>query len=470
MGFMEMRFSNKKSMQYEPSLLQDQELVKSFGKELFKGGVVSDDSSIAVNSINAPRTLDSKIIYSPYFITPDMSLSFNGDILAVSERLNWLIQFNNAIMIRLPEHIFDVGFQYKVISELKLLRNIKFRMAYLNKNFQREEFIDIDQLFNIEDVTYRARDNQVLINREIIKIFKILERDVMPQVKVGVHCIRPNKCEFYNFCWSKISIGNIHNISGLTSKQVRYLEDNGITNIQNLPDNFKLSKRTLSEIKAVFRNKPILKRANIQKWFDTIDSNDAISYLNIETFESAIPLYKNCKPYEVLPYQYCLLIRNNDSKQFRESSFMAKSTHDPRYQFIKSLISDINSVGPIVVYKYKMTVTILSNISIVYPEFKNEIDNIIRRCWDLSEPIKSGWYFHHSLTKNKNLKAVFLSLDNNNLYSNLKISDSEKASSYYRLIAELPIRKGGQVISELKEFCYTETLAIIKVFEIFNSM
>lgn len=470
MGYLEVYHADKKSVQYEPGILQDQDLVKSFGRELFKGGTECTDYKMVMDAINSPLTSASKIIYSPAFNTTDKSLSFTGDVLALSGRFNWLMQFNSSVMILLPEHIFEMGFQWKVLSEMESLRKLRLRIAYLNKNYTRESLIDIDQLFLLEDVTIRARDNQVLVERELIKINKLLDQEIIPAVKVGKHCTKHNKCDFFNYCWAKVPTGSIHNIPGLTSKQVRYLEDNEIDNVKDIPDDFKLSNRTLTEIRAVFRNKPILRRSKIQNWFNKIDSTGPISFLNIETIETAIPLYENCNPYKSLPYLYCLLYRSNSFMEFHKSSFMADVNIDPRIQFIENLILDVKSVGPIVTYKYNKTVAILNDISEVYPEFQRGIRELLNRLWDLGTPIKNGWYFHHSLNKSKELKTVLTALDDGKLYEKLKITDSEKAAGYYRLITALPIRREGQIVRALNDFSYTEALASFTVFEIFNSM
>lgn len=470
MGYMEVYHADKKSVQYEPGLLQDHDLVKSFGRELFKGGLEYTDSKKIIDAVNSPLSSQSQIIYSPTFNTSNSSLSFTGDVLAISGRFNWLIQFNSSTMILLPEHIFEMGFLWKVLSESNSQRKIQLRIAYLNKNYTRKSLIDIDQLFLVEDLTTRARDNQVLVNREIVKINKLLEQKIIPAIKVGKHCTKHSKCEFFNYCWSKVSTGSIYNVSGLTTKQIRYLEDKEIDNIKDIPDDFKLSNRTLTEIKAVFRNKPILKRTKIQNWFNKIDSTGPISFLNIETVETAIPLYDNCNPYKSLPYLYCLLYRNNSFMEFQKSSFIADINVDPRIQFIENLIHDIKSVGPIVTYKYNKTVTLLNDISEVYPEFQTAIGELLNRLWDLGAPIKNGWYFHHSLNKSKELKTVITALDDGKLYSKLKITNSETASGYYRLITALPIRREGQIVRALNDYCYTEAFASYTVFEIFNSM
>ncbi len=57
MGYMELRHEEKKTFQYEPSLQQDKDLVKSFGRELFKGGIEYTNPVHALESLNSPLTV-----------------------------------------------------------------------------------------------------------------------------------------------------------------------------------------------------------------------------------------------------------------------------------------------------------------------------------------------------------------------------------------------------------------------------
>ena len=205
MGYLELfhqEHNVDKTHQYEPEINHDSEMVKSFGRELFKGGVEFTNSTEVLHQISMPLKTPALIIYNPEITSSVLNLTFRDDILTLSERLNWLISFYSTTRIELPNHIYKTGFKLKVLKSMNISRKIELKIAYLNSNYERWNQIDIDKLFIVEDITHRATQNLVLIDRELGKIKILLETREIPKAKRGLHCIQPARCLFYNYCWS----------------------------------------------------------------------------------------------------------------------------------------------------------------------------------------------------------------------------------------------------------------------------
>ncbi|MHB8522265.1 MAG: DUF2779 domain-containing protein [Limisphaerales bacterium] len=75
-----------------------------------------------------------------------------------------------------------------------------------------------------------------------------------------------------------------------------------------------------------------------------------ISYLDFETFATAIPLFDGVRPYEQIPFQFSLHVVRSPGAKPEHFSFLADGRSDPRPEFIGQLKAVVSSHGSVVVY------------------------------------------------------------------------------------------------------------------------
>ena len=90
-------------------------------------------------------------------------------------------------------YVDDVAYQYFVLSNLGL--NIKRAcIVYINKEYVRFGELDIEELFNFEDVTSDVKEKQVEIRENIDSINRFMEvytADNEPDSHIGINCFNP---------------------------------------------------------------------------------------------------------------------------------------------------------------------------------------------------------------------------------------------------------------------------------------
>ena len=125
-------------------------------------------------------------------------------------------------------YVDDAAYQYFVLSNLGL--NVKkVAIVYINNEYTRGKELDINQLFNIEDITDIAKQKQDEIRANIDMINNYMEvhgQDNEPVKDIGTYCFDPYSCAFWEYCTKDLPTPNVFDISGMQkrSKFKKYYE------------------------------------------------------------------------------------------------------------------------------------------------------------------------------------------------------------------------------------------------------
>ena len=122
-------------------------------------------------------------------------------------------------------HKDDVAYQYFVLSNLGL--NVKkVCIVHLNsKTYTRRKELDINQLFDIKDVTVDALERQDLVRNNIDRFNNVMEvygSDEEPEKELGSYCLDKKKygeCSFWQYCSRDLPKPNVFDISNMSNNQ-----------------------------------------------------------------------------------------------------------------------------------------------------------------------------------------------------------------------------------------------------------
>jgi hypothetical protein len=79
-------------------------------------------------------------------------------------------------------------------------------------------------------------------------------------------------------------------------------------NIEDFPTGLKLI-----DVNCYQENKTHIEKAKIKGWLSKLKY--PLYFLDYETFDSAIPIFDNSKPYEKIPFQFSLHIQENENSR-----------------------------------------------------------------------------------------------------------------------------------------------------------
>ena len=144
----------------------------------------------------------------------------------------------------------DPSYQYFVLSNLGL--NVKkVCVVYINNKYIRGKELDINQLFNVEDITDIAKEKQDEIRDNIDLINDFMQShdaENEPVKELGNYCFKPYPCDFWDYCTRDLPKPNVFDIMGrmqIRTKLKKYNE--GKISFEDL-ENENLNPKYLEQI------------------------------------------------------------------------------------------------------------------------------------------------------------------------------------------------------------------------------
>lgn len=190
-----------------------------------------------------------------------------------------------------------------------------------------------------------------------------------------------------------------------------------------------------------------------------------VSFLDFETFSPALPAYVGTRPYQVIPFQWSLHVRDS-SGQLRHESFLNEDSEDPRPAFVTSLLDAVPPLGSIVVYSgYEQT--IMKQLAVGLPEFAERLLALCGRTFDLLKLVREN-YYHPEFHGSYSIKSVLPALVPDMSYGDLEMQHGSMAGiAFVRMIApDTPIPERAKTKEALLAYCQRDTEAMVRVLDV----
>jgi len=357
-----------------------------------------------------------------------------------------------------PEYIDDMAYTttvfhkagYKVSAASLLLISKAYRLGMKDEDL----FIEID---HTDEVLARSTEFLALLF-DYVK--SVTSAPTKPTPKLRREC---KACSLFRDCVGKDIRNHVLEIPRLTQTKFDQLQEQNITSIEDIPDEFQLTDNQTRVRNCVISQQPSI---NDQLKGELSSIIWPAYYLDFETVMTAVPLYPNIAPYTQLPTQYSIhkLADINNTIDHRE--YLADSCKDCRKEIAVHLINDLEDKGSIVVYSSfeKTTITKLGQI---YSELANQLNTLIDRLVDLEAIIRKN-YYHPGFHGSTSIKATLPTLVSELSYSDLEIADGDSASAAFAYLAQGRYSKGDEVEdirNKLLRYCERDTLAMVKLHE-----
>ena len=372
-------------------------------------------------------------------------------------------------------YVDDVAYQYYVLSNIGL--NVKkASIVYINKEYIRGENLDINQLFNIEDVTSIAQDKQTEIKSNIDMINSYMEKhgeNNEPVKDIGKFCFDPYSCAFWQYCTKDLPKPNVFDISGMQkrSKFKKYYE--GKISFKDL-ENEKINKKYLEQIDFELNNRKA--KINKKAIEDLLNSlKYPLYFIDYESCQYAIPEYEKTKAYQQIPFQYSLHIINKKDAPLEHKEFLADPEDENIIRtFAESMIKDMPENGSVIVYNKTFEATRNREIGEMYPDLKSEMERFNNNIVDLMIPFKNRDYYTKEMKGSYSIKYVLPALypDEPELdYKELSlIHKGDEASNAFLNLKNKSPEEQKAIRKALLEYCKLDTLAMVKIWEKFNEV
>lgn len=360
-------------------------------------------------------------------------------------------------------HIPDVAVQMYMAAGA----GIPIRRAYLmhidNSYMYQGGEQNLDELFSLSDVTDRARTH---VETEMPAYLEQMRESLLmpeaPDIETGRHCTTPYVCPFFGHCHRDEPEHPVRELPGLRQPAQERLRASGIENIGDIPENHP----GLSDLQRRVRDSVVsgLPFVGARLAARLREIEFPASFLDFETINPAIPMYVGTRPYQRIPFQWSLHVRDEEGG-LTHSEFLHDGDDDPREWFITNLLAAIPTQGSIVAYS-SYEKSMLRELARDFPYYRTPLLALTGRVIDLLRVVRSEYYhpgFHGSFS----IKSVTPVLVPDLSYDDLEIQEGTAASvSFTRLSAgDLQQAEAVEVREALLAYCERDTEAMVRVHE-----
>ncbi len=439
-------------------------------QQLFPNGIDASPKSqfeyakavvVTKNLINEKQ----KIIY-------EASFNFSA-VLAVADIVvvekNGLKVFEVKSSTSISEtYIRDAALQYWVISNCGY--KIKdFSITYINNQYVRNGEIELDKLFITESVLKLIIPLQKWVEENVKRFKKTLSQKIIPKIDIGEHCYDPYTCGFYEYCRKHIPENSIFDLSGVHLNKKYDFYRNGIIKLEDIPDDANLPKNAKLQVDVYKSKKDLIDKKAIKEFL--YDLNYPIYFMDFESFQPAVPMFDNSRPYQQIPFQYSVHFKKNKKSKVEHFEFLADTGTDPRIKFIENLLRDTKTEGDILTYNKSFEILRLKEIAEAFPKYKKEIEERINRVKDLMLPFQKKYYYTYNMQGSYSIKYVLPALIPELSYENLEINEGGLASTAYEsLYYETDLMKIAETRYNLLQYCKMDTFAMVRLLEKLESL
>ncbi len=439
-------------------------MVGALAQNLFPGGVnCSADSAFeydkCVRKTNEALLAGESILYEAGFISDGIVVI--ADIVVIRNNKLSVYEVKSSTSVA-DIHILDAAIQYYVIRNAGFdIKDIS--VVCINNKYTRQGEIDVNQLFSVQSVKEEVKDLQDEIKKNIAEFKKMLTKKTIPDGDISQQCTSPYDCSFLGYCWKNIPDYSVFNITGLKIEKKFELYNRGIINTRDVPDDFHLSNLQRIQVEADKTNKAYIDEQALEEFLGSVSL--PAFFMDFETFNPAVPVFDNSRPYQQIPFQYSVhyLCRNGNLKH---SPFLAAAEGDPRPEFIKNLLKVTDGSEDIIVYNSGFEKGRLQELAADFPEYAKDIEERTARIKDLMIPFQKKWYYLPEMQGSYSIKNILPALVPELSYDDMEIADGGTAS---RVFESLYFENDRERIKTLREdllkYCELDTLAMVEIYK-----
>jgi hypothetical protein len=360
------------------------------------------------------------------------------------------------------EHLPDCAIQTYVLQRLGFrIRNTS--LMYLNNRYIRKEKIELSKLFIIECVNEKIQDELQVIPKYLDRISDVLLTNEEPFWQIGSICKNPYPCEFKNYCWKDISSKAIYSLSRISESQTRNLITIGVNLIRDIPEDFSLTNLQIIQATCEKKQSPVIDFAAIKDHL--LQLQYPLYFLDFETYGYAIPQYEGTHPYQHMPFQYSLHVKQHPEAELEHYEFLFEKKENPSRTVAEHLIQHISSSGSVIVFYSPFESGRLEDMANQFPDLSHKLIFIKNRIWDLQTPFAKKWYCDPGFNGSASIKNVLTVLVPEMKYTELEIQKGDIAQLKYLELIEsyLENHEREKIKNALYQYCALDTLAMVHI-------
>ena len=458
---------------FERNIIDTGNQIDELARDLFPGGVVvaSRDDTELTKKLSSKR---APIIYQPVFTTEKFIAA--SDIFVWNTKTNVydLYEVKSSTTSdenggrKTDEYVMDMGFQ-KILLDILQIPLGTMNLIRLNKKYVRAGDIDIKELFIMENLTDEVMNSLPEIQQKMEGAYTHLSKNIEP---VGYcDCIfrgSNSHCTTSAYSNNNLPSYPVHDIARIHKTKLTQLVDDNILSIYDVPDDFPLSDNQRRQVNTAKSDKSFIDKKGVSMFLETMQY--PLSFLDYETYPSAIPRYSGYRPYQQIPFQFSLHVIETPRGETTHYDFIYTDDGCPDEHFAGALQKHLPQTGSVVVWNEKFEKGINTQIGERLPHYRQFMEQANARVVDLMVPFsgKTLVYDHPEFKGSASIKYVLPALVPHLSYKEMHIQEGGTASdTWNRIVSEEYSEEDRKLkIQALKDYCHLDTLAMVEIWKV----
>lgn len=339
-------------------------------------------------------------------------------------------------------------------------------LAHIDSEWVYQGDDDYRGLLKECDLTDEAFSRGAEVQQWIADAQKTVAKKAEPKISTGLQCGSPFECGFLEYCKSQEPQAKYPAtwLPSITSKALKaHIAKNKALELCDTPDDL------LNELQQRVKTHTL----SGETYFDAEGAAAAlVSYtlpayfLDFETIQFAVPIWKGTRPYQQIPFQFSLHKLGKRGKLVSKA-FLDLSGKDPSRSFAESLIAVCGEDGPVYVYNAGFEGARIRELAERFPKLASPLLAIKERLVDL-HPVTKKNYYHPSQKGSWSIKAVLPAVAPDLSYAALDgVKDGGMAMEAYLEAIHLhtePARK-AEIEKQLLAYCGLDTFAMVRLWQ-----
>ena len=341
-------------------------------------------------------------------------------------------------------------------------------LAHIDKNWVYPGKNDYQGLLVENDLTEEAFARGPEVETWIAEAQTIARKRKEPAITTGSQCSTPYACGFLSYCAGQEPQAEypINWLPRIQTKELKALINEGVSDLREVPDEL-LNERQLRVKHCTLTG---------ETYFDAAGAAADLAahklpgyFLDFETIQFAIPIWKGTRPYQQIPFQFSLH-RLSRTGKLEHKAFLDLSGKDPSKAFAEALIAACGERGPVFVYNAAFETTRINELANCFKRLKKPLLAINERIVDLLR-VAEARYYHPSQQGSWSIKKVLPAIAPDLRYDALEgVQDGGMAMEAYKeaIYPKTSVDRKDEIEKQLLTYCGLDTLAMVKIWELFS--
>lgn len=436
--------------------------VGKYARSLYPDGVLIDSQDVEVALKETQKNIHegALTLFEAAFRFDNVVI--RSDILTrQSVNDSWKLYEVKATTYKSNDEARKEDFRQDIAIQVWILQRsgITLDGAYLMHLNSESIYPNLESLFIAKDYWPEITPLLTDIPTELDKLKKLLQTRALPNVPLGPHCEHSEGCSFKDTCWNHIPKPSVFDIPNCRQRW-KHFEDGRIAAHQLSESDFQSSTH-LRVLKCYQENQPFFDKQlaceMLQHW------EYPLSYFDIEAIAYPLPRYPSSRPYQNLPFQFSCHIQRDENSELEHYEFLHDENNDPRLAFIQKMLGVIPQSGSVVVYHQTYEISRFKELAKDFPEYAQDINDLIPRVVDLKKVIMDTVYYPAFLGSFSIKKVAPILLGNQASYHHLEVDDGIEAMLAYQEMLNLSAHdlKKEKLFEDLLEYCKQDTLLMV---------